>query len=221
MLIIHETLVLIQAKEKRNLNINKGDEIEAELSGGTPSMEGFRRELYFVIAGKCELKYGGMALRKCIEYIGVLVIFIVLLIASNGLNQYMRALTDSTFNYALNIPVQVISSFIFGVFIGSLHFINEYKKVGSWKVNKERLLVLGLPLFITLVIVNSHYLGITWPQLIVSFSFFLLVGNGIKYVAVFLGYVVISSFTKKYSKSIAIVEEEIEAKENQTTPQSL
>ncbi|BAE86166.1 hypothetical protein AT727_17740 [Desulfitobacterium hafniense] len=163
----------------------------------TPSMAGFRRELYFIIVGECELKYGGMALRKYIEYIGFLVIFIVLLIASNGLNQYMKALTDSTFNYALNIPVQIISSFIFGVFIGSLHFINEYKKVGSWKVNKERLLVLGLPLFITLVIVNSHYLGITWPQLIVSFSFFLLVVNGIKYVAIFLGYVVISSFTKK------------------------
>lgn len=143
-------------------------------------------------------------MRKFVEYIGVLVIFIVLVNAIDWANRYMSFLMAMTFRYtALGVLVQIIGSFLFGLFLGSLDFIRELKKDGNWKVNKERLLVLGIPLFIILVMGNITFLRIKWPQIIEKFMRYILSSDYriITYIAIFLGYIIISSFTKE-SKSI-------------------
>ena len=143
-------------------------------------------------------------MRKFVEYIGVLVIFIVLVNAIDWANRYMSFLMAMTFRYkALGVLVQIIGSFLFGLFLGSLDFIRELKKDGNWKVNKERLLVLGLPLFIILVMGNITLLRIKWPQIVEKFMRYILSSDYriITYIAIFLGYIIISSFTKE-SESI-------------------
>jgi len=100
-------------------------------------------------------------MRKFVEYIGVLVIFSVLVNAIDWANQYMSVLIARTYSQtALAILVQIMGSFLFGLFLGSLGFIRESKKDGNWKVNKEKLLVLGLPLFIILIMGNITLLSI-------------------------------------------------------------
>jgi len=90
-------------------------------------------------------------MRKYVEHIGFLVVFIVLVTSIDRANRYMRDLINETYNYAvLGASVEILGLFIFGLFLGSLGFLCELKKDGYWKMNKERLLVLGLPLFMVM-----------------------------------------------------------------------
>lgn len=138
-------------------------------------------------------------MRKFIEYIVVLIVFFVLVSTIEWSNQYMKSLIRRTFDHAaLGALVQVIGLFLFGLFLGSLNFVREFKKVGYWKVNRDRLLALGLPLMIILLMVYIPYLGITWPQMIQKLLFFIMTSSSlINFIAIFLGYIVISSFTKE------------------------
>ena len=138
-------------------------------------------------------------MKKYAEYILVLVVFIVLVISIDWANQYMRVLRAKTYSYvALSASVQIIGPFLLGLLIGSLDFIRQLQKDGYWKVNIIRLLVLGLPLFIILAMFNLTYLGVMWPQMLYKFfMLYILTSDGmIKYMAIFLGYIVISSFAK-------------------------
>lgn len=137
-------------------------------------------------------------MKKFIEYIGVLVAFIVLVNFIDWANQYMNALIARTYSFlVLGLLVEIIGSFLFGLFLGSLNFIREFKKDGYWNVNKERLFALGLLLFVILVMSNITYMGVIWPQMIQKLLFYIFTSNMIKYIAIFLGYTVISSFTKE------------------------
>jgi len=148
----------------------------------------------------------GQGMRKFVEYIGVLVLFFVLVNSIDGTNRYMSVLMHRNFHYAaLGSLVQIIGSFLFGLFLGSFDFIPKLKNDGNWKVNKGRLLALGLPLLIILVMGNITILGIRWPQMIYNLMIYILTSDSmIKYIAIFLGYIVISSFDKKSESIISI-----------------
>jgi hypothetical protein len=137
-------------------------------------------------------------MKKFLRYLGVFVLFAVLVNFISLSDRHMKSLMGRTFDYlALGVSVQIIGSFLFGLFLGSLNFILEFKKDGHWNVNKERLFALGLPLFIILAMVNLSYMGMMWPQTIQKLLFYILTRNMIEYIAVFLGYIVISSLTKE------------------------
>jgi len=158
-------------------------------------------------------------MRKFVEYIGVLVVFFVLVNSIEGTNRYMSVLMHRTFQYAaLGSLVQIIGSFLFGLFLGSFDFIRKLKNDGNWKVNKGRLLALGLPLLIILVMGNITILGIRWPQMIYNLMIYILTSDSmIKYIAIFLGYIVISSFDKKSESIISKSKSQV----NTDNPQSL
>lgn len=158
-------------------------------------------------------------MRKFLEYIGVLVVFFVLVNSIDWANQYMIYLRSMTYSYtALGILVQIIGSFLFGLFLGSFDFIRKLKNDGNWKVNKGRLLALGLPLLIILVMGNITILGIRWPQMIYNSMIYILTSDSmIKYIAIFLGYIVISSFDKKSESIISKSKSQV----NTDNPQSL
>ena len=137
-------------------------------------------------------------MRKFIMYLGVLVIFVTLVIFIEWSNKYMNSLVARTYDHlALRALVQIIGCFLFGLFLGSLNFIHEFKKDGCWKISKERLLALGLPSFAIIVIIGSVYVGIVMPQIIQTILFYIMTMDMIKYIAIFLGYIVVSSFTKE------------------------
>lgn len=133
-------------------------------------------------------------MRKLFVYTGVFVVFNLLMIFINRAN----FMATRPFDYHnLGVLFIIIGSFLFGLFLGSLNFIGEWKKGGQWKVDKERLLVLGLPLFILVSLVYITYLGIRLPQMIHRLMFYILENNMFEYISIFWGYITISSFTRK------------------------
>lgn len=139
----------------------------------------------------------GVGMRKFGKYFGILVVFFILILSIEYSNQYAKSLAGVNFDYTLSSFVYMIGWFLFGLFLGSLNLIREFKEDGSWKVNKERLLALGLPLFIILVLYSIAYLEIVMPQMVETLLFFIVTKDIIKYIAAFLGYIAMSSLTKK------------------------
>ena len=133
-------------------------------------------------------------MRKPLIYVGFYLIFIFLTIFINKAN----FMATRPFDYLnLGFLFIIIGSFLFGVFLGSFNFIGDRKQNGQRKVDKERLLVLGLPLFILLLLVYITYLGMRLPQAIHRLMFYILANNMFEYISIFLGYITISSFTRK------------------------
>lgn len=137
-------------------------------------------------------------MRSFIKYAGILVTFVALVLFIETMDQFMASLVEKTYDYvALRGLVRITGFFLFGLFLGSLNFILEYKIDGSWKMDKDRLLAMGLPLFIILIIFNTAYMGIEMPQVIQRLNFYLMTMDLIKYIAIFLGYSISSSFSKE------------------------
>jgi len=137
-------------------------------------------------------------MRSFIKYAGILVAFVALVLFIETMDQFMASLVEKTYDYvALRGLVRITGFFLFGLFLGSLNFILEYKIDGSWKMDKDRLLAMGLPLFIILIIFNTAYMGIEMPQVIQRLNFYLMTMDLIKYIAIFLGYSISSSLSKE------------------------
>ena len=137
-------------------------------------------------------------MRRLIKYAGIFIAFVALVLSIETTDQFMASLVEKTYDYvALRGLVRITGFFLFGLFLGSLNFILEYKIDGSWKMDKDRLLAMGLPLFIILIIFNTAYMGIEMPQVIQRLNFYLMTMDLIKYIAIFLGYSISSSFSKE------------------------
>jgi len=139
-----------------------------------------------------------MDMRRLIKYAGIFIAFVALVLSIETTDQFMASLVEKTYDYvALRGLVRITGFFLFGLFLGSLNFILEYKIDGSWKMDKDRLLAMGLPLFIILIIFNTAYMGIEMPQVIQRLNFYLMTMELIRYIAIFLGYSISSSFSKE------------------------
>ncbi|HCP15147.1 MAG TPA: hypothetical protein DIT32_05170 [Peptococcaceae bacterium] len=139
-----------------------------------------------------------MEMRRFIKYAGILIAFVALVLFVEKSNQFMTSLVEKTFDYvALRVWVRLAGLFLFGLFLGSVHVILEYKADGLWEIDKVRLLALSLPLFALLIIFNTAFMGIKMPQIIQRLLFYIMTMDLIKYVAIFLGYSISSSFTKE------------------------
>jgi len=98
-------------------------------------------------------------------------------------------------SYILLITVPSIFNLVIGLFLGLDHFIVEYKKPGTWKINLPELVIVGLPsLFFSL---TYHVALIN----IVQLSYATLGTNFIPVFQIVLGYVLITCLYKNYEKS--------------------
>lgn len=138
-------------------------------------------------------------MRKLFMYVGCFVVFMLLLIFRNKAD-FVATRPFDYFNLGI-LPI-LIGSFLFGAFLGSFNLIGEWKKGGRWKADPERLLVLGLPLLLLLSLVYLTYLGMRFPQAIHRLTFYILANNMFEYISIFLGYIAVSSFTRKGKNEI-------------------
>lgn len=138
---------------------------------------------------------GGM--RNYNKYLGILFIFFALIGFKEYSYQEAKSFCGATFEYQWAFLVQIIGWLFLGLFLGGLNFINEVKKEGNWKANKEKLLILGIPSFLVLLLHGIALFGVTLPQPIVLLLLYTLTTSLVKYFAILLGYVAVSSFTKE------------------------
>lgn len=136
-------------------------------------------------------------MRNYIKYFLVLFVFFVLIIFIENSHQYAKSAVRNLSDYVLVYLVHITGWFFWGLFLGGINLIYEVKKIGTWKVNKEKLLILGIPLFLVLILHGIAYLEVAMPRPIEAFLFFIVPRSLVKYIATFLGYIAISSFTKQ------------------------
>ncbi len=102
--------------------------------------------------------------------------------------------------YILFITVPSIFNLVIGLFLGIEHFIVEFKKTGTWKINLPKLLLIGLPsLFFSL----TNYVALINNPFVQS-KLLRYATLGTDFIPVFqivLGYVFISCLYKNYVKS--------------------
>ena len=103
-------------------------------------------------------------------------------------------------SYILLITIPFIFNLVIGMFIGIDHFIKEIKRVGTWKINLPKIVLIGLPsLFFSLA---YHF---AWINNFVQNKLFRYATLGTNFVPVFqivLGYVFITSLYKYYGRDI-------------------
>lgn len=134
---------------------------------------------------------------KYIKYLVVLFIFFVLILAIEHFNNYVEDMALSTFEYLWVYVVRITGWFVFGAFLGGLNLIYETSKEGTWKINKARLVVLGLPLFLLLLFYGLAHLNIVLPRPIEILIYLVALKNLFKYLAILSGFTLTSSFVKE------------------------
>lgn len=107
----------------------------------------------------------------------------------------------SEVNYYLLISMPLIFNIIIGMFFGLNHFIGELKKVGSWKINVPKIVIIGLPsLFFSL---TYHLACINYPFVQSKLLGYTTLGtNFIPVFQIVLGYVFITCLYKHYREDI-------------------
>lgn len=99
------------------------------------------------------------------RYLLFLLFFLIFSISSDIISEQMRKLIGQTYKYiSLFIFTQTLILLIFGLLLGGAIFTREQVKAGSWKLNKYKLTIFGLPAFLIILMFNLPYLGVQIPQ---------------------------------------------------------
>ncbi len=142
-------------------------------------------------------------MKRYVEYIGVLVLFYLLVTFLNWANDKMAEVVRTFYRYIeYSILVQIISFVLIGLFVGGFQFVREFRKAGKWQINKEKLIVIGLPLFLLLAMINLMYFGVSWPSPIGRLL--LDIGSSritVPGIGILLGFVAMTSFYKNQNIS--------------------
>ncbi|MDP4550130.1 hypothetical protein Q9251_04450 [Alkalihalobacillus macyae] len=124
------------------------------------------------------------------RYLIYLTGFIVLLIVIGEVKDYLDSMQRGTFNVFPWSIFAVLSYLPIGLYLGLPILIQQYKKPGKWRVNLQKLTIIGLP---------SLYLAFSWfiPTSMLPAFFFhsyeeLSLGGIIA-----TGYIATMSFTKE------------------------
>lgn len=135
-----------------------------------------------------------------LKYFFYLIIIIFFIIISNVVT-LKATFYAKRFEFFPLIVIKTCIYFIFGAFLGLDNFLKEKSNKGVWKINKPKLLILGLPsLYFSLSLILLH------TKLVWLSSFFYIFKANIsnilqmKYIYVFspilLGFIVVTSFYK-------------------------
>ncbi len=117
------------------------------------------------------------------------------------LNFKFSASWGADVSYNLLITLPLIFNLFIGVSLGIEHFIIEFKKSGSWKINLPKFFIVGIPsLFFSF---THHYTSIN--NLFAQTKLLKYTSLGTNFVPIFqivLGYVLITCFYKYYRADI-------------------
>ena len=129
---------------------------------------------------------------------------LVLAFTSDIAVQYMRVLVGRTFKHlGLEGFIYSLSFFVFGLFLGSFHLTNQIKKPGSWRVDLEKILILGIPTFLMTTYANIIWIGAErhWTFNIPVLTRYLSIGRiPFQYITIFFGFIITASLIKKENK---------------------
>jgi hypothetical protein len=98
------------------------------------------------------------------------------------------------------VIISIVFYIIIGLLLGLEHVIQEIKKIGSWRINIAKLVLLGIPsLYFSFGVFIYFAIGKFLPN-VFTYPIAKLISSKIEFLSVFqiiLGYSIISSFYKK------------------------
>lgn len=104
-------------------------------------------------------------------------------------------------SYILLITMPLIFNLLIGLFIGIEYLTEEIKKIGRWKINMAKFILVGLPSLFFSFTYHYAYINNTFVQSKLL-RYATLGTNFIPIFQIIFGYVVITSFYKYYRGDI-------------------
>ncbi|MDF2588527.1 MAG: hypothetical protein K0S41_2368 [Anaerocolumna sp.] len=145
--------------------------------------------------------------KSWLKYLIYIILIIVLLLIKE---LFMKKLEENylrfyNINYFLFIIVAI--NLIVGIILGLDHFIDEWKKDGTWMIHLPKLILMGVPTLLFSTILLFRYLE---NQMLKDIYTFFISYGGVKnlnvgihfdtVLQIILGYVIITSFCKHRRK---------------------
>ncbi len=143
--------------------------------------------------------------KNILKYLFVIVLIILYIILFNVIFSEIRKNEQQTYqiNFMLNTSLRFIYYFGFGLIFGISTFKIEIKKVGKFKLNIPKIIIMGIPsLFLSFLVYLFSYIGIYIP-VINDIPYFLSFNNNTSSVfSILFGYIAITSFYKVETQKI-------------------
>ena len=146
-----------------------------------------------------------MKIKSWSKYFVYIILIFVMIYLREYIGSQSRAYWAREFHYNIYIiTINVLITVGIGLLLGIDQLINEIKKVGTWKINLPKIIIVGLPsLYFSfsyvLLYSNNYFL-----HDIISYPSLKLLMYGASYLPLFqliLGYVFITSFYKYVKKT--------------------
>lgn len=136
-----------------------------------------------------------------VKYLFYLLVIIFFIIISNALTLKANNYAKENFDIFPVVIVNTCIYFLFGVILGLDNFLKEKSCKGVWRVNKPKLLILGLPsLYFSLSLILERtklvFLYGNWKIFNVSILSILNMKHIYAFSQILLGFIVVTSFYK-------------------------
>lgn len=137
--------------------------------------------------------------KKWPYYLGYIIILITLFLLFLWYIQILKEYGAKNYDYPWQLLfLPLIGSITFGIFLGLENFIGEIKKEGAWRLEKAKLIIVGLP---ALYMSSFALIYFTLRQLVIFPGFITAIilkyGNTVQICfGILLGHVLISSLYK-------------------------
>lgn len=127
--------------------------------------------------------------KASVRYLAYIVGFIILLIILSKVYFYFQSMQQATYKVVTWSIYASLTYILIGIYLGLPNFIREHKKTGKWKINFQKLIIIGLP---ALYFSAFWYLPFSYP-----IPEFLSHTNDIfRLGTIIVGYVLMDSFFK-------------------------
>jgi hypothetical protein len=140
-----------------------------------------------------------MKKKSCLKYFFIITLIIIVVFLGDYVFDSIKEF-QMTFSFFLYLFLEMGIYVIIGLLLGVEHLIQEFKKVGVWRINLIKLALLGIPsLYFALGIFIYFGIGRHLPNILIH-PIGLLIKNSTNYLHVFqliLGHSIITSFYKK------------------------
>ena len=120
------------------------------------------------------------------------------IIAAAILGNSVSTWTGRTYNPLPAFVLFPIINIIIGAIFGLEWLINEREKQGRWKLQLDRLMILGIPALCLSLYVPIYFIGPSWVSILTGKLFLILdKARVFSIFQIFLGYILITSIVKR------------------------
>ncbi|MBZ4645459.1 MAG: hypothetical protein PWR27_1405 [Petroclostridium sp.] len=132
-------------------------------------------------------------IKKSIIYLLILLVYIY---STQWLLKYFHNIKGKTFIHFPYFYSSIIISILFGMIINIDYIVNEIKKQGKWKVNLEKLVLVGIPSLFLIFYETIYYLMDF--SFLPSFLKLILYSESFEiFTSILLGHILITSIYKE------------------------